>query len=469
MLRVQQELKKLDDSNKFIEALAINEGFPKWDYAELTSSVSQQNQIKSFSTDAHLNASTSVNDTTILIPLVLRDKKNVNSFIACNLNGKFSYKIYESDDYKQYGYKKNGNKPNANSIARKFIAMNFNIFKYDKFIIFDKDLIFFKPKPIKGFNYYKIKNKLIDAANKNGIKSNYYITVNYGPCKEEAWFYDDGNGNVSQESDWVDVDGPCGIETVWKNEISPGNGGGGGSGGGGGGGSSPGWGPINPLPPNQLLPLNLDYNKGDNDIETSDINNNPQGNEDDDVYGEYDFQNQTWPTIANVFPLVDFVGWNRQLHPNWQCMQYEQAQIAKKGMVISDYQVQGQTLQVYKSSSGVNHTAVKETITYLISSLQNGNPVIVGVDDQAGSPNCATDCTTDHFIVIVGMGTDVNGAKYFTFFDNASGDVSQGANPLNKLYYNSSTGIITGKSQTDYAKASLRYDYIVTQIRKNKK
>lgn len=213
----------------------------------------------------------------------------------------------------------------------------------------------------------------------------------------------------------------------------------------------------------------LNFNKSNIDIETGDINNNSQGNEDNDVYEEYDFQSQIWDTIPNVLQNSDFVGWNRLLHPNWQCMEYAKAQIAKKGKVISDYWTQGQTLQVYKSSTGVNHKSVKEGITYLISSLKNGNPVIVGVDDQTGSPNSGTDNTTDHFIVIVGMGTDANGAKYFTFFDNASGLVVEGASTLNKLYYNESTGIISGKSQTLYAKASNRYDYIVTQIRKNKK
>ena len=65
------------------------------------------------------------------------------------------------------------------------------------------------------------------------------------------------------------------------------------------------------------------------------------------------------------------------------------------------------------------------------------------------------------------MGSDVNG-KYFTFYDNASGIASQGANPNNKLYYNSTTGKITGASQTSYAQNSSYYNYILTMIRKSK-
>ena len=64
------------------------------------------------------------------------------------------------------------------------------------------------------------------------------------------------------------------------------------------------------------------------------------------------------------------------------------------------------------------------------------------------------------------MGTDSNG-KYFQFYDNASGEVSQGASSLNKLYYNSTTGIISGSSQTEYAIRQPR-QYTITMIRKSK-
>ena len=96
--------------------------------------------------------------------------------------------------------------------------------------------------------------------------------------------------------------------------------------------------------------------------------------------------------------------------------------------------------------------------------MGNGIPVIVGVDDKPGSANPQTDNTTDHFIVIVGTGSDANG-NYFTFYDNASGFASQGTNINNKLYYNPLTGLISGKSQTDYA---IFYTYTVTMIRKSK-
>jgi len=105
-------------------------------------------------------------------------------------------------------------------------------------------------------------------------------------------------------------------------------------------------------------------------------------------------------------------------------------------------------------------------LSYLKYALSNGIPVIVGVDDAPGHPG-NLDSTTDHFIVIVGMGTDSNG-KYFQFYDNASGIVSQGASSLNKLYYNSTTGIISGSSQCISYVNETAYPYKVTMIRKSK-
>lgn len=116
----------------------------------------------------------------------------------------------------------------------------------------------------------------------------------------------------------------------------------------------------------------------------------------------------------------------------------------------------------------MNHTELAKGLSYLKYALSNGIPVIVGVDDAPGSPNINTDNTTDHFIVIVGMGSNSQG-NYFQFYDNASGDVSQGASSLNLLYYNPNTGIISGRTQcSGYRDQATTHNYIITQIRKSK-
>lgn len=112
---------------------------------------------------------------------------------------------------------------------------------------------------------------------------------------------------------------------------------------------------------------------------------------------------------------------------------------------------------------------IKNSVGYLIYALKKGIPVIVGVDDQTGASNA--DNVTDHFVVIVGSGTEPNGQKYFLFYDNAANYTKPlpGISSENKLYYNEQQGIITGKSQTSYASRPGRHDYIVTQIRKSVK
>ena len=212
------------------------------------------------------------------------------------------------------------------------------------------------------------------------------------------------------------------------------------------------------------------YNRMDFDNDTGDIDNNPIGGYDDTQYSDFDPVQKTWPNISPVISVIDFIGWNRTLHPTWECMEYCKAQITVEGYQISNYfNNSGQTIQVYTEQNGVNQIELQKGLSYLIYAMENGIPVIVGVDDHTGSPNPNTDNTTDHFVVIVGMGTDSNG-KYFTFYDNASGKMpylNYGANPNNKLYYYSNTGLITGKSSTPYFD-NVEYDYILTQIRKSK-
>lgn len=68
---------------------------------------------------------------------------------------------------------------------------------------------------------------------------------------------------------------------------------------------------------------------------------------------------------------------------------------------------------------------------YIKQALKNGIPVTVGVDNHVEITPGNPDLTTDHFVVIVGMGTDEKG-NYFHFYDNA--DSRSGTSLNNKLY-----------------------------------
>lgn len=154
-------------------------------------------------------------------------------------------------------------------------------------------------------------------------------------------------------------------------------------------------------------------------------------------------------------------------------MDYAKAQIAKKGYKISNYydvdsQGNKQTFQIYTEQNGVNLNDLYKGVSYIKYALSHGIPVIVGIDDATRSPG-NLDNSTDHFVVIVGMGTDSNG-KFFRFYDNASGidPLNQGANPENKLYYKYPEKIFTGKTFCIDYRNGTQHDYIITMIRKSK-
>ncbi|GEM_PF-722703 len=207
------------------------------------------------------------------------------------------------------------------------------------------------------------------------------------------------------------------------------------------------------------------YNRVEINTDIGDFDNNDIGNYDNTAYNDFNPQQDVWPNIPSVIPINEFVGWGAP-NVNRNCMDYAKAQIAKKGYKISNYYDLGQTFQIYTEQKGVNHEQLSKGLSYLKYALSKGIPVIVGIDNHEGSPG-NPDQTTDHFIVIVGMGSDVKG-KYLQFYDNASGDSSFGSSPLNLLYYNVLNGIISGSSQTSYAQSSQLHEYIVTHIRKSK-
>lgn len=200
------------------------------------------------------------------------------------------------------------------------------------------------------------------------------------------------------------------------------------------------------------------------DTNEGEVDNYNQGGYDTTAYPTFNPQQQVWPSISPVIPQNKFIGWNRRLHPNWHCMDYSKEQLRVMGYQISSYYSTGQTFQIYTTQNGVNNNMLSQGLSYLKYALSNGIPVIVGVDDAPGHTG-NIDNSTDHFIVIVGMGTDSNG-KYFHFYDNATGDITNGTSPFNKLYYNSSTGLISGTSQAEPYSTGLTYT--ITMIRKSK-
>ena len=181
----------------------------------------------------------------------------------------------------------------------------------------------------------------------------------------------------------------------------------------------------------------------------------------------------TWDTIAPVIAKDKFIGWGHE-GINENCFDYckEQMRVVRKSMKSpwwgrstkmnpNIYQLY-LTKDVAGMKKGIQVKQFADGVTYLKSALKSSNPVVVGVEDGAGSPN--TDQVTDHFVVIVGMGTDVKG-KYFLFYDNATGDKDSGTSDQNQLYCNCNNFEIRGTAPNAYIQATQLKAYIVTQIR----
>jgi RHS repeat-associated protein len=172
-----------------------------------------------------------------------------------------------------------------------------------------------------------------------------------------------------------------------------------------------------------------------------------------------------WKNIPSVIKESDFVGWQSGSN----CFNLGQQQMGKANTVATDV-----VYQLYTENKGANKQDVPKAIEYIQNTLEQGNPVFIGVENQKGHPG-NNDKTTDHFIVIVGMGNDKKG-NYFQFYDNATKSKSSGTSSENKLYFNEDEGLIQGHSQTEYGrsysdpnlgnKAPYTDGYIITQVRK---
>jgi len=186
---------------------------------------------------------------------------------------------------------------------------------------------------------------------------------------------------------------------------------------------------------------------------------------------DFDDTQVPWPSYGPVIDKSDAVLYNIK---DYDCHVFAKAQLAKVGYTISNYfleyvdegspnnVIHYETIQVFKEFEDVDPTAIDNSLDYLYSALKRNIPVLVGISYKTGSSNPDTDSTTDHFVVIVGMGTDEKG-NYFSFYDNGSAELEKATHSENKLYFEGDKFI--GKSYADNLKM---FTYRLTQIRKSK-
>jgi hypothetical protein len=192
-----------------------------------------------------------------------------------------------------------------------------------------------------------------------------------------------------------------------------------------------------------------------------------------------------WETIAPVIPKSKFIGWK---HPGVteNCYHYALEQLRQVGKWVKSErwnkkwdgtkELNDHIYQLYLEQDvagmkkGVQKNQFEPAVNYMKEALKNGLPIMVGVDDDSFVDN--DDMTTEHFVTIVGMGSDSKG-NYFLFYDNAVGatSVDIGASLENKLYCNARDCIIegTGDLRNEYIQyRTNKRKYIVSQVRETK-
>jgi RHS repeat-associated protein len=178
--------------------------------------------------------------------------------------------------------------------------------------------------------------------------------------------------------------------------------------------------------------------------------------------------------IPTIIPTSAFVGWGGTGIQNYAqfardhggspaCLDFAKEQLHVVGFTAGGAATSS-NMYTYDEDSGPNNEVTTNAVQYIKDAIDNKTPVLVGVDVDEGTD--INEGTTDHFVVIVGYQDQGDGTTSFRFFDNASGNVSQGTDPDNLLNYNPNTHLISGESQTGYGQGET---YIVSQVRITKK
>lgn len=187
----------------------------------------------------------------------------------------------------------------------------------------------------------------------------------------------------------------------------------------------------------------------------------------------------SWETIAPIIPKDKFIGWGYKfLQIPKVCFQYSWEQLKVMGHDLkspgwgTNKKMNPHIYQLYLTDDvagmkkGVQAQQFTDGVLYLKNAIKNKIPVLVGVDDAPKAAN--TDKVTDHFVTIVGMGTDSAG-KYFLFFDNSTGNVNVGTSSQNRLYCDCENFTVIGHADPASTYGQGGYgQYQVTQIRESK-
>ncbi|MDJ1470199.1 RHS repeat domain-containing protein [Xanthocytophaga flava] len=175
-----------------------------------------------------------------------------------------------------------------------------------------------------------------------------------------------------------------------------------------------------------------------------------------------------YKTIDQVIPDSDYIAYIKG-DPNFgDCKQCTDAQLDKAGVKPDSYFNSFQMYKEGKDGLPVTKESKEMALDIIHKNLEAGLPVEVGISYTKGLGR-NHDKSTDHFVVIVSRGEDVEG-KFFNFFENAVGNPHSGTALKNRLTLQAD-GTLTGTT-TWYAidpktKRHIPLTYQVTHVRPN--
>ena len=141
-----------------------------------------------------------------------------------------------------------------------------------------------------------------------------------------------------------------------------------------------------------------------------------------------------------------------------ECLKACQKIVESAGFTYNKLNVMVLVANVNGNNYDFHQDCVHKSVQVIDENLENGKPVIVGVDYKDGSSNF--DKVTDHWIVITSRGKDDIGI-YYSYFEVARAINDGGASNDNKLYLQQS-GILEGKCT---CKKNVERHYLVTMVR----
>ena len=161
--------------------------------------------------------------------------------------------------------------------------------------------------------------------------------------------------------------------------------------------------------------------------------------------------------LPGINQVLANTAWRTQA-PNWTtCLPTSQTILRNNG--VNNPAPRNLAIQMTTENAGRNGLNIAETanqgLMAINQSLQNGIPIIVGVNHTFG--NNYNEGTTDHFIIIIGRGY-VQGRLYYRFFDVGTQRANMGTSPMNRLFLqnNNTLNGITQYNQRRYTVSQVR-------------